>query len=125
MLDSIKDLVTDANFDCSPTGFSLQAMDSSHVSLVALLLRSDGFDHYRCDRTLSMGMNLANMVRPPAVRRGAAAGDARQPSALLACAAGARRRLAAFRLACGRCLVESARPCEPALRRAATARPGG
>ena len=65
MLESIKDLVTDANFDCSATGFSLQAMDSSHVSLVALLLRSDGFDHYRCDRTISMGMNLANMVRAP------------------------------------------------------------
>jgi hypothetical protein len=63
VLDSIKELVTDANFDCAPTGFSLQAMDSSHVSLVALLLRSDGFEHYRCDRSQSMGMNLANMVR--------------------------------------------------------------
>ena len=71
VLESIKDLVTDANFDCSPTGFSLQAMDSSHVSLVALLLRADGFEHYRCDRALSMGMNLANMVRA-AARRGAA-----------------------------------------------------
>lgn len=64
-------MVTDANFDCSPTGFSLQAMDSSHVSLVALLLRADGFDHYRCDRPISMGMNLQNMVR--AGRRGGAA----------------------------------------------------
>ncbi|KAH7286717.1 hypothetical protein KP509_32G019600 [Ceratopteris richardii] len=40
VLEAIKDLVTDANFDCSSTGFSLQAMDSSHVALVALLLRS-------------------------------------------------------------------------------------
>jgi len=63
VLESIKDLVTDANFDCSATGYSLQAMDSSHVSLVALLLRSDGFEHYRCDRTMSMGMNLANMAK--------------------------------------------------------------
>merc|ERR1712137_122497 len=38
-------------------------MDSSHVSLVALLLRSDGFEHYRCDRNLSMGMNLTNMSK--------------------------------------------------------------
>ena len=63
VLDSIKDLVTDANFDCSATGFSLQAMDSSHVSLVAMQLRSDGFEHFRCDRNLSMGMNLANMAK--------------------------------------------------------------
>ncbi|KAL5716440.1 hypothetical protein ACHQM5_018129 [Ranunculus cassubicifolius] len=36
-------------------------MDSSHVALVALLLRSEGFEHYRCDRNISMGMNLGNM----------------------------------------------------------------
>lgn len=63
VLESVKDLVNDANFDCSSTGFSLQAMDSSHVSLVALMLRSDGFEHFRCDRTLSMGMNLSNMAK--------------------------------------------------------------
>ena len=63
VLEAIKDLVTDANFDCSPTGFSLQAMDSSHVSLVAMQLRSDGFEHYRCDRNLNMGMNLTSMAK--------------------------------------------------------------
>ncbi|KAL0436529.1 UNVERIFIED_CONTAM: Proliferating cell nuclear antigen [Sesamum radiatum] len=63
VLEAIKDLVNDANFDCSATGFSLQAMDSSHVALVALLLRSEGFEHYRCDRNISMGMNLNNMAK--------------------------------------------------------------
>jgi len=63
VLESIKDLVTDANFDCSGNGFALQAMDSSHVSLVALLLRADGFEHYRCDRNMTMGMNLSNMSK--------------------------------------------------------------
>ncbi|RDY09238.1 Proliferating cell nuclear antigen [Mucuna pruriens] len=63
VLESIKELVNDANFDCSSTGFSLQAMDSSHVALVALLLRSEGFEHYRCDRNISMGMNLNNMAK--------------------------------------------------------------
>jgi hypothetical protein len=64
VLDSVKDLVTDANFEADPVkGFALQAMDSSHVSLVSLKLHADGFEHYRCDRALTMGMNLANMVR--------------------------------------------------------------
>ena len=62
VLESIKDLVTDANFECTSNGFALQAMDSSHVSLVALMLRATGFDHYRCDRDITMGMNLVNMV---------------------------------------------------------------
>jgi hypothetical protein len=81
VLESIKDLVTDANFDCSSNGFALQAMDSSHVSLVALLLRSDGFEHYRCDRNMTMGMNLTNMVRRRANRtppRGASPGTRRR-----------------------------------------------
>jgi len=56
-------LVTDANFDCSSSGISLQAMDSSHVSLVSLLLRADGFEHYRCDRSLSLGINLGAMAK--------------------------------------------------------------
>ena len=76
IIESIKDLVTDANFDCSATGFALQAMDSSHVSLVALLLRADGFEHYRCDRGLSMGMNLGNFAKMLKVR------VARRPSSV-------------------------------------------
>jgi len=62
-MEAIKDLVTDANFDCSSAGVSLQAMDSSHVSLVALVLRSDGFQHYRSDRNISLGINLASMAK--------------------------------------------------------------
>jgi len=41
IFESIKDLVTEANLDCGSTGIALQAMDSSHVSLVALFLRSE------------------------------------------------------------------------------------
>ncbi|CAN1232062.1 Proliferating cell nuclear antigen [Linum grandiflorum] len=63
VMDAIKDLVNDANFDCSSTSFALQAMDSSHVALVALLLRAEGFEHFRCDRNISMGMNLGNMAK--------------------------------------------------------------
>lgn len=63
VLDAIKDLLNEATFDCSDSGIQLQAMDNSHVSLVSLSLRSDGFDKYRCDRNLSMGMNLTNMAK--------------------------------------------------------------
>ncbi|KAG5455639.1 MAG: putative proliferating cell nuclear antigen variant 1, partial [Olpidium bornovanus] len=95
ILDAVKDLINDANFDCSEEGISLQvqrtafrflplfqvkfrpagvncqntricgaaalAMDNSHVALVALLLRSEGFDPYRCDRNLPLGINLSSL----------------------------------------------------------------
>jgi len=62
-MESIKDLLTEAIFDCSSTGITLQAMDSSHVSLVSLSMKSDGFDTYRCDRNMSMGIHLGNMTK--------------------------------------------------------------
>lgn len=67
VVEAIKDLIEDANFDCNNSGFSLQAMDSSHVSLVALSLRADGFEHYRCDRNISMGA-LGEPGRPLLLR---------------------------------------------------------
>ena len=38
-------------------------MDSSHVSLVSLHLGARGFEHFRCDCSFSMGMNLNNMAK--------------------------------------------------------------
>ena len=61
VLESLKDLLNEATWDCADTGIQLQAMDNSHVSLVSVLLRADGFDKFRCDRQLSMG-NLASSL---------------------------------------------------------------
>lgn len=63
IIDSIKDLVEEANFDCAAGGISMQAMDSSHVSLVSMLLRPSGFQPYRCDRHLSLGMHIGNLAK--------------------------------------------------------------
>lgn len=38
-------------------------MDSSHVSLVALFLRAEGFELYRADRNISLGINLGSMAK--------------------------------------------------------------
>ncbi|GMI59578.1 hypothetical protein ScalyP_jg4699 [Parmales sp. scaly parma] len=61
LIEALKDLVTDANIDCSEEGLSIQAMDSSHVSLCAVALRADGFEHFRSDRKISLGFNSANL----------------------------------------------------------------
>jgi proliferating cell nuclear antigen len=61
LLDAIKDLVADVNLDCNDTGISLQSMDTAHVCLIALLLRAEGFEHYRCDRNLNIGISLTNL----------------------------------------------------------------
>lgn len=63
IIEAIKDFVTEANFDCNSSAISLQAMDSSHVSLVSMALKSDGFEHFRCDRKLSLGINIASLSK--------------------------------------------------------------
>lgn len=63
VLDAIKDLVTEANFDCNTEGISLQAMDTSRVALVSFFLQADGFAEYRCDRSLSLGINLNSLTK--------------------------------------------------------------
>ena len=60
VLEALKDLIETASWDCSSTGMSLQSMDSSHVSLVQLEMRKDGFDTYRCDRNMAMGVTIAS-----------------------------------------------------------------
>ncbi|KAL6085255.1 hypothetical protein STEG23_001756 [Scotinomys teguina] len=63
VLEALKDLINEACWDISSGGVNLQSMDSSHVSLVQLTLRSEGFDTYRCDRNLAMGVNLTSMSK--------------------------------------------------------------
>lgn len=63
VLEALKDLINEACWDISSSGVNLQSMDSSHVSLVQLTLRSEGFDTYRCDRNLAMGVNLTRLAR--------------------------------------------------------------
>lgn len=86
LLDAIKELVTDANFDCSESGIvshgkeatssiegrlqsadtaqSLQAMDNSHVALVSLSLAPDAFEgEFRCDRNMPLGVNLNSLSK--------------------------------------------------------------
>ena len=41
----------------------MQAMDSSHVSLVSLKLNAEGFDHYRCDKPINLGVSFENLAK--------------------------------------------------------------
>ena len=64
VLETVKDLLLDeATFECSNEGIQLQAMDHSHVSLMTVNMRADGFDKFRCERTISMRVDLTEMSK--------------------------------------------------------------
>ncbi|KAF1808639.1 proliferating cell nuclear antigen [Eremomyces bilateralis CBS 781.70] len=58
VVDAIKELVQECNFDCNDSGIGLQAMDNSHVALVSMFLKSESFSPFRCDRNIALGINL-------------------------------------------------------------------
>jgi len=63
VVDSIRELCKDVNFDCSEKGLQVQSMDSSHVALVSLLLRESAFAEFKCERPTSLGMNVDSLAK--------------------------------------------------------------
>jgi len=63
VVHAMKDSCKDVNFDCSEKGLQVQSMDSSHVALVSLLLRESAFADYKCERPLSLGMNVESLAK--------------------------------------------------------------
>merc|ERR1711976_651619 len=63
VVDSIKELCKDVNFDCSEKGMQVQTMDSSHGALVSLLLRESAFSDFKCERPTSLGMNVDSLAK--------------------------------------------------------------
>ncbi|CAD8206701.1 unnamed protein product [Paramecium pentaurelia] len=63
IVEAIKELVKNVNLEANGTGISLQAMDTSHVALVALQLNEKGFKKYRCEKSLTMGLSIENLQK--------------------------------------------------------------
>lgn len=65
IVDVLKELVKECNFEVNSEGIKVQAMDSSHVCLVTFHLRADGFEegNYRCDKPGHLGINVDNLQK--------------------------------------------------------------
>eukprot|EP00359_Climacostomum_virens_P004744 CAMPEP_0204908362 /NCGR_PEP_ID=MMETSP1397-20131031/7322_1 /ASSEMBLY_ACC=CAM_ASM_000891 /TAXON_ID=49980 /ORGANISM="Climacostomum Climacostomum virens, Strain Stock W-24" /LENGTH=209 /DNA_ID=CAMNT_0052077847 /DNA_START=35 /DNA_END=661 /DNA_ORIENTATION=- len=63
IIEAIKEVVTDVNFQVTHEGLHMQAMDSSHVALVSLILRSSEFAEYRCDRPQTLGISIGSLAK--------------------------------------------------------------
>ncbi|KAH8376819.1 hypothetical protein KR093_001462 [Drosophila rubida] len=63
IVDALREIVKQSILDCSDSGIQLQSMDNSHVSLVSLSLEKACFEKYRCDRNMSLGMDLNSLSK--------------------------------------------------------------
>lgn len=63
LIDSIKDIVDNANFRFTSSGLSMQTMDSSHVSLVSLFLDASAFAPYHVRQDRALGLSKTSIVK--------------------------------------------------------------
>lgn len=63
IVEALKEVVAELHLECTDTDIIVQAMDSSHVSLVSLRLAAEGFLAYRCEKSMTLGVNVANLVK--------------------------------------------------------------
>lgn len=63
LIDALKDILTDANFQFSKEGIKCTAMDASHTVLVHLKLNADKFDFFHCEKKLTVGIAMSNFYK--------------------------------------------------------------
>lgn len=63
IVESIKEIVIDAKFDCTVFGICLNAMDAAKVSLVYLNMEASGFEYYKCERNISFSVNMDSLLK--------------------------------------------------------------
>lgn len=63
LVEALKEILTDANFEIDETGIKMIAMDSSHTVLVHLKLTADKFESYKCVEKRIIGINMINLFR--------------------------------------------------------------
>ena len=62
MIDGIKDLCPEGNIDFGVEGMQMQVMDSAHVSLCSMLMRTNMFKKYSCATAMSLGINFKTLA---------------------------------------------------------------
>lgn len=63
LVEALKEILTDANFECDETGIKMIAMDSSRTVLVHLKLQADKFESYVCKEKKVLGISMINLFR--------------------------------------------------------------
>lgn len=63
VLESLVEIVENADIKISEKGLSIQVMDAMHVALADVFLSSSMFTRYRCDRDLVIGVQLKTLIK--------------------------------------------------------------
>lgn len=63
IVESIKDVSNECNFDFTKKGIIVQAMDASHLCLVLLCIHKDDIDEYQCNTHCQIGIQITSLIK--------------------------------------------------------------
>lgn len=67
LIEALKEIVTDVNFEISSEGIKVVQIDISQTVLVHLKLKSENFEYFKCDYSpenpLTIGINMFNLFK--------------------------------------------------------------
>jgi proliferating cell nuclear antigen len=63
LTELLKDLLTEGNLECNSDGIKLLSIDSGRTVLIHMKLFKDGFEDYKCEQPMILGINLENFFR--------------------------------------------------------------
>ena len=63
LIEGLKEIITETNFEFSPNGLRISATDPSVTILVHLFLEAENFEEYKCTETIISGVNIINLFK--------------------------------------------------------------
>ena len=63
LTELLKDLLTEGNLECNADGIKLLSIDSGRTVLIHMKLSKDGFEDYKCEQPVILGINLEHFFK--------------------------------------------------------------
>lgn len=63
LIECMKDILTDVNWEFDSTGIKVLCMDGSHVCLINMKLEADNFEYFYCPNKIKVGVSMSNFAK--------------------------------------------------------------
>ena len=63
IIEGIKEIFNEVNFDISAKGIYLQARDINNIALISLKLSAEGFEEFQCVNPIKLGISIPNLAK--------------------------------------------------------------
>lgn len=63
LIECMKDILTDVNWEFDSSGIKVMCMDGSHVCLINMKLDSENFEYFYCPNRVKIGISMGNFAK--------------------------------------------------------------